>query len=64
LTGGGATLKGLEDFARQQLDIEVEIAHPFARVDAPAFLEEVLHEAGPDFAVAVGLALRQLHDQE
>jgi cell division protein FtsA len=64
LTGGGATMKGLADFARQQLDIEVEIAHPFAHVQAPAFLDDVLKEAGPDFAVAIGLAMRKLHESE
>ncbi len=60
LTGGGATLKGIHEFARQQLDTEVELAHPFSHVQAPAFLEDVLKQAGPDFAVAVGLALRKL----
>lgn len=64
LTGGGATLKGMQDFARQQLDSEVEIANPFARVQAPAFLEDVLKHAGPDFAVAIGLALRRLRESE
>jgi type IV pilus assembly protein PilM len=64
LTGGGATLKGLKDFAREQLEIEVEIAHPFAHVQAPAFLEQVLKDAGPDFAVALGLALRKLQEHD
>jgi type IV pilus assembly protein PilM len=64
LTGGGATLKGLAEFAQQQLDIEVELAHPFAHVQAPAFLETVLRDAGPDFAVAIGLAMRKLHEGE
>ena len=63
LTGGGATLKGLSDFARQQLELEVEIAHPFAHVQAPAFLDDVLREAGPDFVVPIGLALRLLQER-
>jgi type IV pilus assembly protein PilM len=63
LTGGGATLKGLPEFARQQLELEVELAQPFSHVQAPAFLEDTLKNAGPDFAVALGVALRGLHEQ-
>jgi Tfp pilus assembly PilM family ATPase len=62
LTGGGAELKGIQDFARQQLEVEVEIAQPFAHVQAPAFLEEMLKATSPDFAVATGLTLRALHE--
>lgn len=64
LTGGGATLKGMPEFARQQLELEIELADPFGQVQAPAFLEEALKGAGPDFVVAVGLALRKLHEQK
>ena len=64
LTGGGATLTGLTEFARQQLELETEIAEPFTHVQTPAFLEETLKQAGPDFAVSVGVALRMLHDNE
>lgn len=62
LTGGGSTMKGLQDFVQKQLEIETELANPFAHLQAPAFLEDVLKEAGPDFAVAVGLALRKLQE--
>jgi type IV pilus assembly protein PilM len=64
LTGGGAALKGIDDFARQQLELETEIAHPFEQVQAPEYLDEVLREQSPDFAVAVGLALRALHENK
>jgi type IV pilus assembly protein PilM len=64
LTGGGAALKGLPEFARQQLELEIELADSFAHVQTPAFLEETLHQAGPDFAVSLGVALRLLHDKE
>lgn len=60
LTGGGATLKGLQAFAQQKIQTEVRLADPFSKTQAPAFLEEILKEAGPEFCVAVGLALRQL----
>ncbi len=60
LTGGGASLPGLADVAKENLSAEIEIASPFARTEAPAFLEEVLREIGPGFSVAVGVALRKL----
>ncbi|RJR14068.1 type IV pilus assembly protein PilM [Candidatus Parcubacteria bacterium] len=60
LAGGGASLPGLAEEAKQMLHAEVEIADPFARSEAPAFLAQVLREIGPGFAVSVGLALRKL----
>jgi Tfp pilus assembly PilM family ATPase len=36
------------------------VADPFAKVQAPAFMRPLLAEIGPEFAVAVGLALRKL----
>lgn len=62
LTGGGASLKGLAELAERELQTPVVPADPFAKIEAPAFLEKVLKEAGPEFAVAVGLALRKLQD--
>ena len=62
LTGGGAGLKGLRELAAQQLAMPVENANPFAKVEAPAALAPVLGESGPEFTVAVGLALRSLQD--
>ncbi len=60
LTGGGASLPGIIEVARTSLNAEVELANPFAHTEAPAFLESVLREIGPGFAVSVGLALRKL----
>ncbi|MCR4328024.1 MAG: pilus assembly protein PilM, partial [Patescibacteria group bacterium] len=62
LTGGGALLKGLHDFAGSNLETEVLFADPFSKVEAPAFLEPLLKDAGPEFAVAIGLALRKLQE--
>ena len=61
-TGGGASLPGLYDEAKTSLQADVEIANPFARTEAPAFLGDVLREIGPGFAVAVGLVLRKLKE--
>jgi len=60
LTGGGASLAGLVEVARTSLNAEVEIANPFTHTEAPAFLDDVLKQIGPGFAVSVGLALRKL----
>ena len=60
LAGGGASLPGLSVAAQSALSVEVEIANPFARTEAPAFMGNVLQEIGPGFAVSVGLALRAL----
>lgn len=58
--GGGALLRGLIEAAGKNFEVPVELGRPFSKVEAPAFLEEVLNEAGPGFAVAIGLALRHL----
>lgn len=60
LVGGGAALSGIGGIAAQNFDAPVVIASPFDRVSAPAFIAQVLTEAGPSFASAVGLALRAL----
>jgi len=60
--GGGASLKGFKEFAQGKIQNEVRIADPFSKTQAPAFLEAILKEAGPEFAVAVGLALRRLQE--
>jgi type IV pilus assembly protein PilM len=62
LTGGGAGLKGMKDFAQGRIPTEVFLADPFNKTQSPAFLEGILKEAGPEFSVAVGLALRRLQD--
>ncbi|MDQ3244773.1 MAG: type IV pilus assembly protein PilM [bacterium] len=59
-TGGGSLLKGLKEVATNNFKAEVEIGHPFTKVGAPAFLNKVLENTGPEFAVAIGLALRKL----
>ena len=64
LSGGGSLLKGVEEIARENFSVEVQSADPFSKVESPAFLAPVLTEAGPHFAVAVGIALRALEDLE
>lgn len=62
-TGGGAALKGFKEFAQNKMSAEVRLADPFSKTQTPAFLEKILKETGPEFSVAVGLALRRLGEQ-
>lgn len=62
LTGGGAGLKGLDEHAARTLEVPTEIADPFEKLVTPAFLEPVLEDVGPEFAVSVGVALRKLEE--
>jgi type IV pilus assembly protein PilM len=64
LTGGGVLLKGFYEATNKAIETEVSYADPFARTETPAFLAPVLRDAGPEFAVAVGLALRKLEEGE
>ena len=62
LIGGGALLKGILPTAKRSFQIEVAIGEPFSKVEAPAFLQDVLKSANPEFSVAVGAALRMLQE--
>lgn len=64
LTGGGSLLKGVLDLARTKFQTEIVLGDPFSKTEAPAFLEPVLRNAGPEFAVAIGIALRKLQELE
>jgi len=64
MVGGGSALKGLAELAKDSFKTEVVSANPFNKVSAPAFLEDILKETGPEFAVAIGLALRKLAEEE
>ncbi len=62
LTGGGGVTKELGAYAKNIFSIDVHVANPFAKTKAPAFMKSVLESIGPEFAVAVGLALRKLDE--
>lgn len=64
LVGGGSALKGLADLAQTSFQTPVVAGNPFAKTEAPAFLEKILRETGPEFAVAVGIALRKIQELE
>lgn len=64
LTGGGALLKGFTDLAKISFQTEVKYADPFGKLETPAFLAEEFAQAGPEFTVAIGAALRKLAEME
>ncbi len=63
LAGGGASLKGLDLYLKQALDVPVEYFDPFQLCDTsgldPAELE-LIEKHGHEFTVAVGLAQNQV----
>lgn len=62
LSGGGSMLNGLVDLSIAKLGIEVGKGQPFKKTVYPSFLEDVLKEVGPTFAVALGAAMRALEE--
>jgi type IV pilus assembly protein PilM len=64
LTGGGVLLKGFTDLAKISFQTEIVYADPFSKLETPAFLAEQFAQAGPEFAVAIGCALRRLSELE
>jgi type IV pilus assembly protein PilM len=64
LTGGGVLLKGFTELAKISFQTDVVYADPFGKLETPAFLAEEFSQAGPEFAVAIGTALRRLSEME
>lgn len=62
LTGGGVLLKGFGEAAKTSFQTEIVYANPFSKLETPAFLAEQFKSAGPEFAVAIGVALRRLSE--
>ncbi|MCD5384664.1 MAG: type IV pilus assembly protein PilM [Candidatus Pacebacteria bacterium] len=60
--GGSTAMDGFYEYADSKIDNIVELSDPFNKVQTPAFLDSILKEVGPEFAVATGVALRQLYD--
>lgn len=60
LTGGGVRLPMFKETLEDKYNITTVFADPFSKALSPDFLEGVLETAGPEFTVAVGLALQGL----
>lgn len=58
--GGSANIIGLNEYLTNSLKLEVKIGNPWTDIDYPAILAPTLEEIGPIFAIAVGLALREM----
>jgi type IV pilus assembly protein PilM len=64
LAGGGSIIPNVIDVAKSSFETDVFTADPFSKVETPAFLGSVLKKAGPEFAVALGAALRKLEEMQ
>jgi len=62
LVGSGSLLKGVAEIGKEETGVPVALGLPFDKVEAPVFLSNILKEAGPAFAVSLGLALRKLEE--
>lgn len=60
ITGGSAHLPGMVSYLRDKLNVNVYVGDPWARVAVPEPLRPVLDDIGPRFAVAIGLAMRDI----
>jgi type IV pilus assembly protein PilM len=60
LAGGSAAMNGLSNYVSQRFGLATSVGNPFTAISHPAFLDQMLREVAPNFAVATGLALRQL----
>jgi type IV pilus assembly protein PilM len=64
LVGGGSALKGLRKIAQDNFKADTVAGDPFSKVETPAFLSQMLKTTGPEFTVALGLALRKLQESD
>ncbi len=62
MVGGGARMEGILTLAESHFQTAVALGDPFGKTEAPAFLEQALKTTGPEFAVAVGTALRKIQE--
>jgi len=60
LAGGGALMLGLQDLATVSFGTTIVYGNAFEKIETPPAIAPLLKDAGPEFAVALGLALRKL----
>lgn len=60
LAGGSAFLLNLPQYLEKTFNIKTFIGDPWAHIIYPVELKKVLQEIGPRFAVAIGLAMREI----
>jgi type IV pilus assembly protein PilM len=60
LSGGSSYLAGLPQYFQNTLKIDAHVGDPWHKVSYAPDLQPVIEEIGPRFAVAIGLALRDI----
>lgn len=63
LTGGGARLHGIVEYVAKIFGLEVSVGNSFKRTVYPQFMQPILREVSPHFAIAIGLALREIEKE-
>ncbi len=58
LCGGGSSLPGFLEKVTESFGVETVYGDPFGKAEYPEFMGPVLKKAGPEFTVAMGLALK------
>jgi type IV pilus assembly protein PilM len=58
LAGGGSSLPGFLEKIAESFGVETIYGDPFTKAEYPEFMGPVLKKAGPEFTVAMGLALK------
>lgn len=59
LCGGGSSMPGFMEKMVESFGVETVFGNPFDKAEAPEFMLPVLQKAGPEFTVAMGLALKE-----
>jgi len=60
LAGGSAGIPGLSERFTEITGVKAMVSDPWSRVEYPESLRNTLNMIGPSFAVAVGLAMREI----
>lgn len=64
LSGGASRMKNLSTFLQEHLGIPIEMVNPFKHINIPPEMDSnIIAEAAPLAAVAVGLGIRRLNDR-
>ncbi|MCD6410777.1 type IV pilus assembly protein PilM, partial [bacterium] len=58
LSGGNALMPGLLTYFSDIFSLPTEISKPFSKISSPQILNKVLKKIGPEFTIAIGVALR------
>jgi len=63
LSGGGANLLGAPTYIQEALGLPTVKANPFSEIKYTSEIEPLVSEFGPEFTVAIGLALRPFSEK-